>query len=110
MFGIFLKNNKEHIGNIKLGPANFVHKYASISYFIGNKNYFKKGYGAMAIAEVIKIAKKKGLKKLQAGLYEINYASKKALEKNKFKLEGILKSQILFNNKRYKSYWYGLIL
>ena len=62
------------------------------------------------ITERKNLSKEKVLKKLQAGLYEINYASKKALEKNKFKLEGILKSQILFNNKRYKSYWYGLIL
>ncbi len=34
LYGIFLKNNKEHIGNIKLGPINFIHKYADISYFI----------------------------------------------------------------------------
>jgi len=110
LYGIFLKNNKEHIGNIKLGPTDFVHKRAYISYFIGNKNYLKKGYASMAVSEIIKIAKKKGLKKLQAGSYEMNYASNKVLEKNKFKLEGILKSQILFNNKRYKSYLYGLVL
>ena len=33
LFGIYLKN--QHIGNIKLGPINNIHKYAFISYFIG---------------------------------------------------------------------------
>ena len=35
LFGIFLKENNNHIGNIKLGPINFMHKTAEISYFIG---------------------------------------------------------------------------
>ena len=96
LYGIFLQKNKEHIGNIKLGPINYVHKNANISYFIGNKNYWGKGYAALAIAEVIKIAKKKGLKKLQANFHEMNYASKKVLEKNKFKFKGTQKSNTVF--------------
>ena len=110
LYGIFLKKNKEHVGNIKLGPINKIHKNADISYFIGNKSYWRKGYTTLAIAKIIKIAKKKGVKKLQAGSYKMNVGSKKALKKNKFKLEAILKSQILFKKKRYNSYLYGLIL
>lgn len=109
LYGIFIKHNK-HIGNIKLGPINFFHKRSDISYFIGEKKYWGKGYGTEAIAKIIKIARKKGLKKLQAGFYHLNYGSKKVLIKNKFKLEGTLKSQTLFKKKRYKSYLYGLIL
>ena len=39
LYGIFLKKNNlnTHIGNIKLGPTNFTHKSAQISYFIGEK-------------------------------------------------------------------------
>jgi [ribosomal protein S5]-alanine N-acetyltransferase len=110
LYGIFLKNKHEHIGNIKLGPINRIHKFADISYFIGNKNYWGKGYTTLAIASVIKIAKKKGVKKLQARYYQMNFGSKKVLEKNKFKLEATLKSQIVFKKKRYNSYWYGLVL
>ena len=32
---ICLKKSKEHIGNIKLGPINSVHRYADISLLIG---------------------------------------------------------------------------
>ena len=110
LYGIFLKNSKEHIGNIKLGPINFKHKYGDISYFIGNKKYWGKGFATEAISEIINIAKKKGVKKLQAYFYEMNYGSKKVLIKNNFKCEGILKSRIIFKKKRYKSYLYGLVL
>ena len=40
LYGIFLKENFEnlHIGNIKIGPINWVYRTADISYFIGEKN------------------------------------------------------------------------
>lgn len=112
LYGIFLKKNnlKIHIGNIKLGPINFMHKTGEISYFIGEKELWGKGYTTLAIKEVIKIAKKKGLKKLKACLYEMNIGSKKVLKKNNFKLEGRMKSEIVYKSKRYNSYWFGKIL
>lgn len=112
LYGIFLRRNnlKIHIGNIKLGPINFIHKTGEISYFIGETEFWGKGYGTLAIKEIVRIAKKKGLKKLKAGLYEMNIGSKKVLEKNNFKIEGKMKSEIVFEGKRYNSYWFGRIL
>ena len=113
LYGIYLKNGKkkEHIGNIKLGSINFVHHRGDISYFIGNKDYWGRRYTTKAISEIIKIAKNKfKLKKLRAGVIELNIGSKMVLEKNNFKQEGILKSQQLFQGKRYNVYCYGLIL
>ena len=65
LFGIFLKKNglNTHIGNIKLGPINYIHKNAEISYFIGEKEMWGKGYTTLAIKEIINVAKKKGYKK-----------------------------------------------
>ena len=110
LFGIFLKKNKSHIGNIKLGPINFTHKHAEISYFIGEKKLWGKGYATKAIKEIIKIARKKKLRKLKAGFHEKNSGSKKVLEKNGFIKEGVLKSEIIHKNKRYNSYIFGKIL
>jgi len=112
LYGIFLKKNyfKIHIGNIKLGPIDFIHKTGEISYFIGEKELWGKGYATLAIKEIIKVAKKIGLKKLKAGLYEMNIGSKKVLEKNNFKLEGKMKSEIFYEGKRYNSYWFGKVL
>ena len=57
-----ITKNNNHIGNIKLGPINFIHKNAVISYFIGEKKLWKRGYTTLAIEEIIKIAKKRELK------------------------------------------------
>ena len=112
LYGIFLKRNNlnTHIGNIKLGPVNFLHKIGDISYFIGERELWGKGYTTLAIKEIIKIAKKMGLKKLKAGLYEMNIGSKKVLEKNGFKIEGKFKSELIFKNKRVDHYFFGKIL
>ena len=112
LYGIFLKRNNFmiHIGNIKLGPINFIHKTGEISYFIGEKELWGKGYTTLAIKEIIKVSKKMGLKKLKAGLYQMNIGSKKVLEKNNFKLEGKLKSEIVYKGKRYKLFLFGKIL
>ena len=37
MTGIFLKKNNEHIGNIKLGKIDFIHKTAELGLLIGKK-------------------------------------------------------------------------
>ncbi len=112
LYGIFLKkkNLKIHIGNIKLGPINFTHKTGEISYFIGEKKLWGKGYAALAIKKINRIAKKMKLKKLKAGFYEMNIGSKKVLEKNNFKLEGSMKSEIIYKGKRCDLYLYGKIL
>lgn len=112
LYGIFLKekNFHMHIGNIKLGPINYFHKNAEISYFIGEKELWGKGFAASAIQEIIKIAKKKKLKKLKAGLYKMNKGSKRVLIKNGFKVEGRLKSEIFYKNKRSDLILFGKIL
>ncbi len=112
LFGIFLKknNNNTHIGNIKIGSINYIHKTAEISYFIGQKEYWGKGYTTIAIKLIIKIAKKMGLKKLKAGVYQTAIGSKKVLKKNNFKLEGIFRSEVVYKGKRCNLYWYGKIL
>lgn len=113
LYGIFVntKKYKIHVGNIKLGPIDFNHKTADISYFIGEKNLHNKGIASSAIKEVLLLAKKKfKLKKITAGVYSNNIYSKRVLIKNKFKLEGVLNKQFKFKNKRVSKLIYGKIL
>ena len=112
LYGIFLKKNNLniHIGNIKLGPISIIHKHANISYFIGEMELWNKGYTTLAIEEIIKIAKRKGVKKLKAGLFEMNIGSKKVLIKNGFKIEGKHKYDVIFKNKRVDNYIFGKII
>ena len=110
LMGIFFKKIQKyiHVGNIKLGNINYTHEFAEISYFLGEKKYSGKGIVTEAISKTILFAKKKGIKKLLAGTYEMNLASQLVLRKNKFKLEGTLKKKLIYQNKRCDHLIFGL--
>ena len=93
--GIFLKkkNLNTHIGNIKLGPISIIHKTANISYFIGVKELWNKGYTTLAIKEIIKIAKKKVVKKPQEEKLKKKIDKKKIIIKIVIKMKGKIKSK-----------------
>lgn len=112
LYGIFLKKKKlnSHIGNIKLGPINYTHKTSEISYFVGEKKLWGKNYATLAIKEIIKIAKIKKIKKIRASLYEMNKGSFEVLKKNGFKIEGKLRSEVIYKKKRYAIFLFGKIL
>tara|TARA_B110001454_G_C12623126_1_gene393677 strand:- start:329 stop:871 length:543 start_codon:yes stop_codon:yes gene_type:complete len=108
-YGIFIKekkigNNKlniVHVGNIKIGPINYLHEHAAISYLVGEKKFWRKGIASIAIKMVVKIAKKRfSLKKILSYVHEKNIASTKVLFNNNFILEAKLKRKIKYKNKR----------
>lgn len=90
---ICLKENDLHIGNIKLGPINWIHRFADISLLIGEKAYWGKGIATEAIMAVTRFAfDVLNLNKLQAGCYSKNIGSAKAFIKTGFTQEGVLKN------------------
>lgn len=113
LFGIFITENKKniHVGNIKIGPINFRHKFGEISYIIGEQIFQNRGLGTEAIKQAIKISKNKfKLKKIIAGCYSVNIASKKILLKNNFILEGRISKKLIFKKKRIDHLIFGLNL
>lgn len=94
------KNNKLHIGNIKIGPINWHHRRAEISLVIGNKNYWGKGVASQAIQLVSEFSfQVLNLNKLMAGAYKNNIGSIKAFQKCGYKIEGEVEDYVLVNNK-----------
>jgi RimJ/RimL family protein N-acetyltransferase len=91
---ICVKEKNRHIGNIKLGPINWIHRFADISLVIGDKEYWRKGIGTEAIGLITMYAFNSiNLNKVRAGCYEENIGSIKAFENNSFQREGLLKKQ-----------------
>jgi len=85
----------KHIGNIKLGPVHPFYLYADVSYFIGDKDYWGKGIATEAIKQVVDLAFNKFiLHRVQAGVFEHNIGSIKALENSGFILEGRRQKQL----------------
>lgn len=91
MFGIFLKENNLHVGNIKIGNMDQIHRYADVGLIIGNRTAWGKGYGSEAIKLVTNYAfNQLNLNKIFAGIYSKNIGSYKAFLKAGYREVGKL--------------------
>jgi len=109
LFGIF--DEDIHIGNIVISRLSSVHKWAEVTYVVGNTNYWGKDVGFFAVSEIIVKAKKiYKLNKLCASVAEVNIASQRVLEKNSFILEGRRLKQLVFGGQFYNQLDYRLLL
>jgi RimJ/RimL family protein N-acetyltransferase len=108
-----------HVGNIKIGPIQARHRYADVSYFIGERAQWGRGIASDAIALAAAIGfERLGLHRVQAGLYEGNVGSGRALEKAGFRREGVQRKQLRLGadpdapaaDTQWEDHvWYGLL-
>jgi len=91
---IVVRDGDRHIGNIKLGPVDQVHRYADVALVIGEKDCWGRGYAAEAIALVSDHAfAQLGARKLTAGCYRGNVGSMRAFERAGYHVEAVKRSQ-----------------
>lgn len=104
---IILKENLEHIGNVKIGPINRIHKFADIGIIIGEKRYWGRGLATEAVKLTVNYCfKKLRLQKLTAGVYRDNIGSIRIFEKCGFKIEGVREKQYYYKGE----YTNGILL
>jgi ribosomal-protein-alanine N-acetyltransferase len=109
-FAIILKEGDRHIGNIKLGPINTIHRFADIGIIIGEQDCWGKGYGTEAIRLIVEYAfNTLNLHKVTAGFYKPNIKSMKAFEKAGFSQEGVRKSHCYCDGKYVDDILFGLV-
>ena len=107
---IIAKNRNKHIGNIKIGPVDRVHKFADVGIIIGEKSFWGKGIATEAIRLIVRYAfNKLKLHKLTAGAYANNIGSVKAFQKAGFLIEGIRKKQYLYNGNYIDGVLLGIV-
>lgn len=110
LFAIIERESGEHVGNIKIGPINQHHRHADVSYFVGERRAWGRGYATSAIRCATRIAfKRLGLERVQAGVYEANRASARALEKAGYSLEGRFRRQLTSDGGRQDHLYYGIL-
>lgn len=98
MFGIFLLDTGKHIGNIKIGNINFIHRFGDIGLLIGDKNYWSKGYGTEAIKLATRYAfEDLNLRCIIAGIYSNNIGSYRAFLKAGYEQVGVYRKKRFFN-------------
>lgn len=101
LFGIYNKDNNKHIGNIKLGFINANHQKAQISFLIGEKNYWGKGFATESINRVTQWGfESLGLERNEAGCYEENLAAVRSFLKSGYVVEGFQRGGFEFNGYR----------
>ena len=100
LLGIFDSKNERHIGNIKIGPINTLHKQATIGLVIGEKDYWGKGIGTKVIRYTTRYAiESLGVETLIAGCYECNKGSYKAFMNSGWKKVGTIRNYWKYGDK-----------
>jgi RimJ/RimL family protein N-acetyltransferase len=110
LFAILSDGN--HVGNIKIGPIDSRYKNADISYFIGEPHVQGRGLATDAVRLVVDFGfEKLGLHRIQAGAFRENSASRKVLEKNGFRQEGVFREKYFLTDESNwtDGYQYGIL-
>lgn len=100
MWAICAADNREHVGNIKLGPVNWRHGFGDVGIIVGDRACWGRGVATESISLLCSYAfEELNLHKLTASMYAPNIGSRRAFEKCGFQLEGIKRSQYLFDGR-----------
>ena len=90
LFGICLKADGRHVGNIKIGPVKQNHSLADVSLLIGERDCWGRGIATDAIRAVSRFAFQSiGIVKLNAAAYAENRGSIGAFQRAGYTQEGL---------------------
>ena len=110
LFGMFFGPERRHIGNIKLSCISDKHHRATIGLMVGDKSLWGRGLATESIEAVTRFAfDELGLKKLDAGGYASNEASRRAFLKAGWREEACLRSHVLGDGGRENQWLVGVI-
>jgi RimJ/RimL family protein N-acetyltransferase len=108
LFAIVDRASNRHVGNIKIGPIQPVHRFADVSYFIGVSDVWGRGLASDAIRVASRIAfDRLDLHRVQAGFYDGHIASQRALEKAGFTYEARMRKQLRLGDEWVDHVWYA---
>ena len=110
LFGIYLKANNLHLGNISFSEINYQHGYGVIGLALGRKSCWGKGYSSEALKMIVTYGfNVLNLRRLEAGIYEDNIGSIKIFEKLGFHREAILRKRGYLQNSYADIFLFGLL-
>jgi len=89
-----------HIGNIKIGPISWQHSVSDLVTFIGDTEYWGKGFAADAIRVATRIAfEVLDIRKLSASIHSTNHGSLKAYSRAGLQVEARLAEQYVLGGE-----------
>lgn len=98
IYGIFEKDTKRHIGNLKIGPIQWRHLISDLVCVIGARDFWGKGLAKEAIKLGNRVAFDVfGMRKVSGGIASGNVGSIKAYTGADWVIEAIMKGHHLIN-------------
>ena len=110
ILAIMEKETDQHIGNVKLGPINWVHRKATFGILIGDKQFWNTGIGTEVTQLAVEYAFfRLNLRRIDLGVYAEHEVAVRSYEKVGFRIEGRFRED-LFHEGQYKDrLWMGLL-
>ncbi|GAA0116094.1 GNAT family N-acetyltransferase [Clostridium senegalense] len=100
-FAIETLEDNQYIGGCGINKIDWKNSVVIIGIFIGDKEYWNKGYGTDAINILIRfIFEQMNIRKIKLQVFSFNERAIRAYEKCGFKREGVLRQEI-FRDGRY---------
>lgn len=94
-FAIETKETKEYLGGCGINKIDWKNSVVEVGIFIGNKEYWGKGYGTDAMRVLVKfIFEQMNINKVSLQVFSFNKRAQRSYEKVGFKVEGILRQEL----------------
>ena len=109
-YSVIDKNTDELIGNCGLSNIDYINQTAEVGIFLGDKNFWAKGYGTEALNLLVDYGfKALNLHTIMLKVYSFNERAIKCYEKIGFKPIGRRRRAILRNKERYDIIYMDMI-
>lgn len=109
-FAIVDAAKNELIGNCSLVYVDNIHRKAELGIFIGNKEYWGRGYGPEAIELLLNFGfNVLNLNNVILRVFEFNKRAIKCYEKCGFKLIGMRRESVIYGDKKYGEYYMDIL-
>ena len=104
------KMQGQHIGNVKLGPINWIHRKATLGILVGDKQFWRRGIGTEATRLMVEYGfYRLNLRRIELGVHAEHEAAVRCYKKVGFRVEGQFRES-LFHEGHYKDgLWMGLL-
>jgi len=98
------------IGGVSLWVHSWTHSDAWLGIFVGDREYWGRGYGTEAMRLVVRYGFiELNLRRISLGLHAYNERALKSYLKAGFKVEGRMRGEGLRDGVRYDSLWMGIL-
>ncbi|GAA0729576.1 GNAT family protein [Clostridium malenominatum] len=109
-FAIETLQDNKYIGGCGINSIDWKNSVALVGIFIGDKDYWGKGYGTDAMKTLVKfIFEQMNINKVKLNVFSFNERAIKSYEKCGFKIEGVLRQELYRDGKYHDDILMGIL-